>query len=59
LLYSHRFIGAATIEDIEVSLSDTTINVKPTMTVTGTAKDFSMSAGSCFKISYAQPYVKS
>ena len=29
------------------------------MTVTGTAKDFSMSAGSCFKINYAQPYVKS
>lgn len=29
------------------------------MTVTGTAKDFTMSAGSCLKINYAQPYVKS
>ena len=39
-------------------MSDTTINVQPTLTVSGTA-DFTISTGNCLKVNYAQPYVES
>ena len=42
-------LGAAVIENLSVSLSDTTINAQPTVTVTGSA-DFDIPVGSCFKV---------
>jgi hypothetical protein len=46
------------ITELAVSADDTTINSKPTLTVSGKA-DFTITATSCFKINYAQPYVES